>query len=347
MSNSPNFTKICQDFLKDLSSRQKEIILRRFGFRSGNRETLESIGRSYQITRERVRQIERDSFARMKPKIAKYQKTFKYLSDYFKKQGELKREDILFSQLGGSRFQPHLHFLLALGSQFSRVTENQEFYPLWTINPNSLHLARKFNNLLILKFKEKETLFPFSDVFNIYKTSSLLQKKNLPSQAILSFVEISKEIEQGTNNLFGLRDWPEINPRGIKDKAFLTLKKEEKPLHFTDIAHLISELNFQKESEKKKKVVAQTVHNELIRDQRFVLVGRGIYALREWGYEPGVVKEIIERILKERGRPMQKKEIIEKVLAQRLVKESTILLNLQNKSYFSKNSGGKYMLRKI
>ena len=347
MSNSPNFTKICQDFLKDLSSRQKEVILRRFGLESGNRETLESIGRSSQITRERVRQIERDGFAKMTPKIAKYQKTFKYLNDYFKKRGELKREDILFSQLGGSRFQPHLHFLLALDSQFSRFSENQEFYPLWTINPNSLHFARKFNNFLILKFKEQETLFPFSEVSNVYKKSLLPKEKNLPSQAILSFVEISKEIEQGINNLFGLRDWPEINPRGIKNKAFLVLKEKGKPLHFADIAHLISELNFQKESEKKKKVVSQTVHNELIRDQRFVLVGRGIYALREWGYEPGVVKEVIARLLKERGRPMQKEEIVEMVLSQRLVKESTILLNLQNKSDFLKNSEGKYMLRKI
>lgn len=346
MANVFNFSKICQDFLKDLSSRQKEIVLRRFGFVSGQKETLESIGKSHRITRERVRQVERDCFAKMKPKTAKYQKIFTSLTGYFKKQGGLKREDILFSQLSGSRFQPNLYFLLTFHPQFSRFPGNQEFHPLWTISPDSLKLARKVNNCLISKLREKETPLPFSEVCGIYQQSPLSREKNLNSQAILSFIEISKDIEKGINNLFGLKSWPEINPRGVRDKAFLVLKKKKEPSHFNDIASLISKLPFPKKSEKEKEAVLQTVHNELIKDPRFVLVGRGIYALREWGYTPGVVKDIIEQILKEKREPMTKKEIIKGVLKQRLVKETTILLNLNNQDYFLKNPEGKYTLRK-
>lgn len=44
--------------LEFLSHREREVIIRRFGLRTGYRETLEEIGVDYQITRERVRQIE-------------------------------------------------------------------------------------------------------------------------------------------------------------------------------------------------------------------------------------------------------------------------------------------------
>jgi len=347
MNNHLNFAKICQDFLKDLSARHKEIILRRFGFKSGRRETLESIGMNYGITRERVRQIERDSFVKMKPKIQKYEKVFTSLVNHFKKHGELKREDILLLQLTGPRFHPHLNFLLSLHSRFSRFPDSKEFYPLWTINNNSLKLAQQVNNFLISKFKEKGTPLPFSKVFELCKKNPLVIKKSLNSPAILSFIEASKGIEQGMNSLFGLKGWPEINPKGVKDKAFLVLKIEKKPVHFNAIASLISKLPLQKKPEEKKEVISQTVHNELIKDPRFVLVGRGMYALSEWGYEPGVVKDIIVRLLKEKEKSMTRGEIIEKTLQQRFVKESTIIFNLQDKGYFLKNSDGKYTLRKI
>ena len=344
MLNSINLPQISQDFLKNLTKRQKEIISRRFGFQSGNRETLESIGESFQVTRERIRQIEKDGFSKMRPGIDKYKKVFTTLSDYFKSQGGLKREDILFSQLAAPKFQPHLYFLLVLHSQFSKFPESDEFYSLWTINPNSLQLAKKVNKFLISKLKEKREILPFSKIFGLYNKNQNILGTNLNSKALLSFVEISKEIEQGLENLFGLKGWPEITPRGVKDKSFLVLKREGKPLHFNEISSFIPKLPFQGAPD--KRIVSQTVHNELIKDPRFVLVGRGIYALRDWGYEPGVVKDIIERILRKNKKPLPREKIMKEVLKQRLVKESTVLLNLKNQEYFTKNPQGRYMLRK-
>lgn len=345
MKKLANFTKICQNLLEDLSSRQKEVIIRRFGLKSGQGETLESIGRSYQITRERVRQIETDALLKIKPKIKDYQKVFEGLANYLESWGNLKREDILLFQLGRRKSQSHLYFLLTLHDQFSRFTETKDFYTLWTIDPHSLNLTQKINNLLISQLRKKGEPLSFSEIFEIYQKSSLSQK--VDSQALLSFIEISKGIEKGIDNLFGLRDWPAISPRGIKDKAYLVLKKTGKPLHFTEVSSLISKLDFSSQEQKTREVFPQTVHNELIRDSRFVLVGRGIYALREQGYIPGFVKEIIEEVLREKGRPMTKEEIIEEVLKQRLVKANTILLNLQNKKYFLKNSQEKYTIKEI
>ena len=89
-----DYAKICQNLIKDLPQRQKEVISRRFGLKTGQKETLEAIGKDYGITRERVRQIEEDGFLRLEPKIGQFQKTFQYFTGQLKKFGDLKKEDI-------------------------------------------------------------------------------------------------------------------------------------------------------------------------------------------------------------------------------------------------------------
>jgi hypothetical protein len=90
-----------------------------------------------------------------------------------------------------------------------------------------------------------------------------------------------------------------------------------------------------------KKTHIATCHNELIKDDRFVLVGRGVYALKEWGYKTGVVRDVIADILKAEG-PMSKEDVVEKVMKERYLKKNTILVNLQNPKYFKKNKDGLY-----
>ena len=341
MSRPIDYSKICQDLLKDLNLRTKEVISRRFGLKAGQRETLESIGQDHNITRERTRQIEEDGFLRIKKKIDQNHKTFKYLASYLKNFGGLKKEDVLLSQLGGKKFQSHLFFLLTIDDQFHRFGETEEFYSLWSIDQKTPNSARGIVNFLTQKLQKKKEPISFQQIYKISQEKTLL-----PPRIFLSFVEISKKIERGIDNSYGLKDWPEINPRGLKDKAFLALKKEDRPLHFKEVASSIDRLNFYQESDKEKKTLSQTVHNELIKDSRFVLVGRGVYALSEWGYKPGYVKDIIWELLKKERKPLGKKEIVEEVLKQRLVKTSTILLNLQNKQYFLKNSEDCYFIKK-
>ncbi len=326
-----DYQKICSDLLSDLKDRQKEIISRRFGLKTGRhppptlpfgrapRETLESIGQDFGICRERIRQIQEDSLNKIKPKLEKYQEIFQTFLKYFKKFGDLKREDILLEELG-SKFQNEVYFLLALNEEFQRFSQNEEFYSFWLTNQNSLKKAKEAISLLFQKLKE------IGKPLTLKEISAF---SSLENSILQSYLEISKKIQRNPDNLYGLEDWPEINPRGIKDKAYLVFKKMEKPLHFSTVANLIEGANL------------QTVHNELIRDERFILVGRGIYALREWGYIPGQVKDVIFAVLKKEG-PLPKEEILKKVLSQRQVKENTILLNLSNKKYFFKDPQGRY-----
>ena len=319
-----NYQKTSSDLLKNLTPRTKDVISRRFGLETGSRETLESIGQSYGITRERVRQIETDALLRLGSKLKQHQKVFQYFSDSLETFGNLKKEEPLLSQLGGQEFSPHVFFLMSLAEQFERFSENQDFHCLWTIDSQSLDSAQA----VIADFYSK-----LKGVNQPLALGEYTPSVSIGTEALFSYLEVSKLIEQGPEGKFGLRDWPEINPRGVKDKAYLVFKKEKKPLHFTEVANLIS-----------PPALVSTVHNELIRDPRFVLVGRGLYALKEWGHKPGTVRDVIIDLLKEAGKPISREEILEKVLKQRLVKENTVLLNLSNRKHFSRNHQGKYIL---
>ncbi|MCX6764106.1 MAG: HTH domain-containing protein [Candidatus Nealsonbacteria bacterium] len=334
--------KIYQNLLNELPERTRNVIGRRFGLGGEERETLDSIGKSYGVCRERVRQIEDSGINLVKKELKKplYREVFQYFISNLKRTGNLKREDLLLSKMTPAEFQNQTLFWLTLGDPFFRFSENNDFHSLWTINLDSFDFAQKVTHNFIERFNKEERLIAQDEIFNIFK-KDFGPKVKLTSEAVLSYLEISKKIDQDSEGLFGLKEWPEVSPRGVKDKAFLALKKANRPLHFNEVTNSINQLDLVS----KNKALPQTVHNELIRDQRFVLVGRGIYALKEWGYLPGQVKDIIQGVLKENKDPLSKQEIIKKVLNQRLVKENTILLNLQNKKYFSRNDQGKYTLK--
>ena len=336
------YQKICANLLKGLSQRTNDVIERRFGLQTGNKETLEAIGKSYSITRERVRQIEKEGFSKIRPKLKEYQNVFKYFNDTLASFGDLKREDVFFEFLGGDKFQNQVFFLLTNGEDFERSPEDKDFYPFWARKKDSVNLAKKIVTLIINKFKKEKKPLTLDELFKTQnKEISKVSNRKINKNIFHSYLEISKEIQKNPENQFGLRNWLEINPRGVKDKAYLVLKKKEQPLHYAKIATLIEKLPFPFQ----KKTHVATVHNELIKDPRFVLVGRGLYALREWGYTPGVVRDIIYKVLKESKKPLSKEEVLDKVLKQRFVKANTIALNLQDRDYFARDEKGKYTIR--
>jgi len=330
--NNANYKKICSDYLKNLSPRTANVIERRFGLKTGKRETLEAIGQSHGITRERVRQIEKEGFNKISPKIKENKAVFDHFNKTIASFGNIKKEDALLNILGENKYQNQVFFLLSNGPGFNRILETENLHTFWTIDKNSIDSAKKTINSIINRLKKKKETLSLKE---------LAQETNLNEKVLFSYIETSKQIQKNPEGKYGLRNWLEINPKGVKDKAYLVLKKQEKPLHFRDIASSIDNLPFPKE----KKIHTATVHNELIKDQRFVLVGRGLYGLREWGFEPGVIKDIIAKLLKESKRPLTKDEIIEKVLKQRFVKENTIALNLQNRNYFARDEKGRYNVK--
>lgn len=334
-----NYSTIYANLTKGLSDKTREVFSRRFGIGGALEETLESIGRTMEVTRERVRQIEEAGFSHIKTeKKALLEKIFNNFVNYFKSKGGLRKEELVLQDLGNNNAKPYILFLLTLGEQFSRVCEKRDFYSFWATMANSENEIKKVLNHLISDLKKINK--PLDKKEFLAQSAG---KCNLTPVVLTSYLEVSKHIKENNEGKIGLVEWPEISPRGVRDKAFLVFQKKQKPLHFTKVAGLIDEFNYNLPN---RRTLPQTVHNELIKDPRFVLVGRGIYALREWGYNPGTVKDVLIRFMKENGQPIDKDEVIEKVLSQRLVAKSTVLMNLNDKKYFLRDDQGKYILRK-
>jgi hypothetical protein len=57
------------------------------------------------------------------------------------------------------------------------------------------------------------------------------------------------------------------------------------------------------------------------------------------------VRDVIYQALSVSESGLSKDEIVNFVLNQRMVKESTVLLNLQNKKFFKKDKEGKYKIK--
>jgi DNA-directed RNA polymerase delta subunit len=334
-----NYSQIYQKFTKGLSSKTKDIFDRRFGVKTSTPETLEAIGKTLGITRERVRQIEEAgfNFVRKNNKEA-LDAVYSDLADYFKEQGGFKKEENVLEELGGKTQKAYVLFLLTLGEQFSKVCEKKDYHYFWSNIPNSQEKVKNTLNSLVSQMQKIGKPIPAKNFY-----AEVAGKQGLSEKTTLSYLEISKRIQPNRENSLGLVEWPEIKPRGVKDKAFLVFKKHGKPLHFTEVAKLIDSFDYNLPN---KKTYPQTVHNELIKDPRFVLVGRGTYALSEWGYVPGTIKDIITKVLKEKNEPLHKDEVVKQVLAQRLVAKNTVLMNLNNKKHFDKDLNDRYFLRK-
>lgn len=340
---SLDYKKLVFKSLENISNeRTKDIICLRFGINDGQKRTLEWIGQKYGITRERVRQVEEAAFSDLKEKkaVTVFKPAFVLIDNFLNKEGGLTKEERLFHSLTGAKSYNQdwgsLYFILTLGNPYQRFVESNNFHNIWTNSDNAVNNADKLVSQLITKLEEKEEPVVLNDILNHSKEIN----PNLSDRIISSYVDAAKQIGQNNFGYFGLIKWPEINPRGAKDKAYIIFKEKKNPMHFREVTEFINEANLGSNVAQ-----PQTVHNELIKDDRFVLVGRGTYALKEWGYQAGTVKDIIVQILKENN-SLPKEEILEKVLESRLVKPNTVLINLQNREYFARNGQGKYLLVK-
>ena len=337
-----NIQKPVSKVLSILAPKNKEVLERRFGINRPDPETLESIGESYGITRERVRQIQEYSLKKLAQSEHKdaLVPVFKEVSGVVATRGGVCSQEDLFSALTRSAAKPYLALALKLMPELVEAKENDDLCMRYALDKKHLE---KVDDLVC---KVHSILHENGSVISIEELNSLIEKEakrdfNFSGDAL---VALSKRIKLGPFGDYGIAEWAAITPKGVRDKAHLVFEKEQRPLHFTEISSLIDKYFNGINSKPRKKTHPQTVHNELIKDPRFILIGRGLYALSEWGYEPGTVKDVLVQILKEHGRPLLKEEVLELVSERRFVKPNTVFLNLQNRNYFKKVEGNRYYL---
>ncbi len=319
--------------------REREIITRRFGL-FDRRETLEQIGELLGITRERVRQLEKAILIRLKiaaddGKIPAVHDVERLIVRDLSDNGRAGRiQDIAARVIEGTpsaETKAHIAFIAELSPKLTVLNENDNYYHGVGISENGDEKKMRTDVDNIVKAIKKH-----GEPIDIEALHDLLSFDS-PSQ-VRALASLSKQLAS-LKDVWGLVKWPTVNPKNIRDKIYVILADGGKPMHFSDIAKHIKASDF-----KRKDVTIQAIHNELIKDKRFVLIGRGIYALDSWGYSKGTVSDIITKVLKKAGEPLHRDEIVKRVLKSRQVKETTILLNLQSKPEFKRVAKATYTL---
>ena len=344
--NNENIVKSFEEILVSLSEKEKNVIERRVWLK-WEKETLQSIWNSFSptITRERVRQIEESGirkiwriikasiltdiqekwieFVKMSWGLASRDSLVNYLIKELNLEKDINKgvlETIVQSDFDILKSKQKLgckiYFYL---SKISR-------YNVDVIHKEAIKVLKKKKDVI-----EKEELFKIV-------SENLKHLRGISAPLVGSVLELFDDIIFWEDNLVWLTKWKILNPKTLKDKAVYILKKEWTPMHFVDIANKIIEVL-------EDNVKINTIHNELIRNEDFVLIGRGIYALREWWFKPGTVLDVISSILEKRNEPMSTEEIVKEVLKIRDVKETTIYMNLQNRQVIERVWRNFYQLK--
>jgi DNA-binding phage protein len=334
-----NTEQFVQDILSSIErEREREIVARRFGL-FDRKETLEQIGELLGITRERVRQLEKSVVARLKhaaehgelPHIKDVENIF---LDQLHQNGEAARVSGLSNLVTAENTrtdQSRIAFLASLCPSLVVVEDNDHYH--YAVGVEAIRNEKAMKATVAKLVETIKKIGEPSDIAAVAKATGITDVAQ--AQALAG---VSKDLAT-LNGRWGLIKWPMVNPKNIRDKIYVILKEHGKHMHFNEIAEAIKDSEF-----KRKDVTTQAIHNELIKDKRFVLIGRGIYALKEWGYAKGTVADIISEVLREAGEPLHRDEIVKRVLRSRFVKETTILLNLQGKSQFKRVAKATYTL---
>jgi hypothetical protein len=322
--------------LTSLTGKEREVIARRIGLSSA-RETLQSIGEHYGITRERVRQIEDvgikkiGRIVKMTDLVRIQEVGEKILSLH----GGLLSKDALVSATVKTleiKDLSHLNIIeIILQSDFNIQKSKPQLgsHPYFYFPSLNKKLIHDIHNEAVRILKKRSSIMECEILYEMIKINLSHTYGKINSILIGSIMDVHLDIVKGEEKFIGLEKWKILNPSTLKEKAIYIFKKIKKPMHFVDLSNEIS--NRFGES-----VKVATIHNELIRNNEFVLIGRGIYVLKEWGYKSGTVLDVIVDIFNRVKTPLSTEEITSRVLRVRQVKPSTIYLNLQNRQHFER-----------
>lgn len=341
MNNAETIAKAIKNSLNIIEQeREREIISRRFGL-NGHKETLEQIGEMLSITRERVRQLEKAILIRLQNaaedgKIADLAAAEKLIIRNLTEMGRVARTNELAKKIlnkePSATQKAEFAFLGEISPALSIVSENDKYH-------SAIGIA-EYGDEKAIRIKTDEIVSVIKSNKAPMTIDELDAKLDYEHPDHIEAIARVSKLLSTLNSQWGLAKWPTVNPKNIRDKIYVVLEKQHEPMHFNAIADAIKESGF-----KRKDVTVQAIHNELIKDSRFVLIGRGIYALNSWGYSKGTVSDIITKILKKAGdEGLTRKEIVKQVLKERKVKETTVLLNLQNKDKYTRIGKDRFKL---
>lgn len=334
--------QVTKKLMSPLSGRAKDVLTSRFGLSDdAEPKTLEAIGKGYGITRERVRQIENFAISTIKKSdvYKELSSIFDELHGIIKRLGSIIGEEELLAHISKDKqTQNHINLYLELGERFTKHKEDDSFKHRWSVDATVATVVHDSLRKLYASLSDDDLVSEKTILDTFVAHLKDLAPEYRSQEVLARYLKLSKVVNRNQLGEWGKANSPHVRARGIKDYAYLVMRKKGSPMHFKEVAQEISKFFG-------KKAHVATTHNELIKDKRFVLVGRGIYGLQEWGHTGGVVRDVIRQVLVEAKDALTKEQVIERVSKLRMVKPNTILVNLQNPTYFKKTKEGLYTIK--
>ena len=333
--------KITKKITARLVDRARDVIMNRFGLTAdGRKKTLEEIGKKYNITRERVRQVEEAAINLVKKSDAykNEQAIFDELKQIARNLGSIVAEHEFLPYISKDKnTQNHINFFLMLADVFKKHREDEHFHTRYSVNDAMTDKVHEALRKLYASLNDEDLIPETEMIKKFFDQMKDVSEEYRDAEMAKRWLSISKTIAKNELGEWGKATSPNIRIRGVKDYAYLVMRRHGSPMHFKEAADSIFKTFG-------KKIHYATCHNELIKDPRFVLVGRGMYALAEWGYKSGTAREVIQDIFKQEGEPLSKDEVVKRVMKERYFKKNTILVNLANPKYFKKDKNGLYAI---
>jgi predicted Zn-ribbon and HTH transcriptional regulator len=303
---SSTIEKTVNELLELLPSKMKAILVARFGLDGEKPKTLEAIGKTLGVTRERVRQIEVASFKKLKKtkKSEEALKTLEGLEATLEKQGRFLGvkgfEQSTFKGKMSLLQENQLKVVLNSHQKFYYKKGNGKFSGLWYFKSTekSAEIVGNVYESVLNYFKDNEKLIELDKLMKVILTDdfctanekSLLFDDEYAKNRLETILRNGKLTGVNLLNQWGLKAWKLIRPKGVRERAYLVFQKHQKPLHFREITELINN-----HFDLKKPAIPETVCNAIIHFDEFIAVEYGIYALVEWKlFDEEIKNEIVE-----------------------------------------------------
>lgn len=333
------------------NDKAKEIIKKRYGLINGERQTLEEIGESYGITRERIRQIQAKALKNMKHPISVAKKPLLELMEkiLFQNGGLLSAEeaDIKVPEALGGMIDDGSSVLDLLCDleliQSCRIGDIVIYSPLFDgvkldiLSEKIIASVKKEDlGLDVLSIVKKIELFkkitddrfdPQSFVFRYCRTDPRIEEIGLASASPETI------FKHYTSGYFAKKSWVVLMKR--------VLEQEQMPLHFTEITNKVNDLMGNSE----RQVDVRRAHSIMIEDEAFAHSGvNGTYGLTAWGLRKELTPQLIEECMKKAGFPLHWKQIYNYVSKYKNTKPANITTCLETNRLFKKVDTGVYWL---
>lgn len=301
-----------------LDQRDLCIFTQRMGLLSGRRKTLEDIGRQFDITRERVRQIARRFLRSLSHPIRRRQlATFRsYLRTLFVKHDgimtvrEIRRDAHIASCLEGFSLEASIELILHCAGGFRALAYDYESgrassdisYVAWhlpEIGPESITLTREYALSIVDNDPFRHS---FEELVTMVSTES-----GTPAATTRASLRTFELIEEGGDGL--LVRTGRSKHLSVPNMALIVLRESGIPLHFREITERVN--NRFPDRSLSPNHVLNSLDSPIFR-----WVDRGTYGLAEWGLPEIRPKEnyrsarrAIRQFLQDLNRPATTREI--------------------------------------